>query len=40
MEKAINSVLIESDSISCKIRVDQFSVATGYLRILVVIREL
>ena len=40
MEEGINSLLIESDFISCKISVDQFSVAAGYLRILVVIRAL
>lgn len=40
MEEGVNSVPIESDFISCKISVDQFSFAAGYLRILVVIREL
>lgn len=40
MEEGTRLLLIESDLIACKIRVDQFSVAAGYLGILVVIREL
>lgn len=40
MEEEVNSLLIESDFISCKTRVDQFSITAGYLRILVVIRGL
>lgn len=38
--EGVNSLPIESDFVSCKIGVCQFSVAADYLRILVVIREL